>query len=68
MKLKQWLKDNHRTADYIAHGCNVTRGTVSHWCTGRTVPTVAHLVTIERLTDGEVRAADFVRVEEDGTE
>ena len=63
MTLRQWLEATDRNGSYIARELGVSRMTAHGWITGRFLPSLPKLAELERLTEGEVRAADFVRPE-----
>lgn len=62
MRLEQWMRENDRSGAYVARQTGVTRMTVNGWIHGRFRPSAEALAALEVLTEGAVRASDFVGV------
>lgn len=58
MTLAEYLKSTGTTQEAFAREMGVGQATVSRWCSGG-FPRPRQLATIEKVTAGQVRAADF---------
>ena len=59
-KLVKWIEENRKTKAGLARELGVSYTTIHRWCAGETRPNAAGLASIERLTNGVIRAEDFV--------
>ena len=61
----RWLEESGLTAAVLAQRLGVTRGAVYQWAQGRSAPTVAHLVALDRLSEGKVTPSMFLNENEE---
>jgi len=60
MKLKQYLRDNHLKARWLADKLTTTESVVSGWVRGINIPRRDTMRKIEKLTNSQVKPADWV--------
>ena len=60
MRLNQYLVQNKLTGAAFAKEVGVSNVAVWKWLNGHSMPTGAHMVAIDRLTEGQVTSADWV--------
>lgn len=60
MTLSEWMTANKMTAEALAPRLGVHWATIYKWKGRRSFPRVTQLAEIERLTDGQVTARDFM--------
>jgi len=60
MKLTQYLVQNEISQKKLAEILNVSQPTVHKWLNNKAIPSGKRIIQIEKLTDGNVRARDFV--------
>ena len=60
MKLTQYLVQNEISQKKLAEILQVSQPTVHKWLNNKAIPSGKRLIQIEKLTDGNVRARDFI--------
>lgn len=65
--LNQWMAVNRINAAKVAQRLGVSRAAVSRWINGKTMPSLAVAVKLERLSVGMVPASCWVGGEADVT-
>tara|TARA_Y200000002_G_C22662313_1_gene656356 strand:+ start:1371 stop:1559 length:189 start_codon:yes stop_codon:yes gene_type:complete len=60
MKLTQYLVQNEISQKKLAEILKVSQPTVHKWLNNKAIPSGKRIIQIEKLTDGNVRARDFV--------
>lgn len=60
MRLSTYLAQKRLTVAEMARALNVPHATALHWCRGRRTPRPARIAQIQRWTDGQVTAADWL--------
>jgi DNA-binding transcriptional regulator YdaS (Cro superfamily) len=61
LTLGEWLKKTGRKQKYVASLCDVSGVAVHNWVCGKSTPTAHHVAAIEKLTEGQVKAASFAK-------
>ena len=65
MKLSKWLQTKKVTMTEFAGYVGVTHSAVWRWCHGESFPMLDNLRAIATVTEGKVKANDFMRERED---
>tara|TARA_A100000171_G_scaffold39018_1_gene38528 strand:+ start:7446 stop:7634 length:189 start_codon:yes stop_codon:yes gene_type:complete len=60
MKLTQYLVQNEISQKKLAEILKVSQPTVHKWLNNKAIPSGKRIIQIEKLTDGNVRAKDFL--------
>ena len=60
MKLLQYLVQNEISQKKLAEILQVSQPTVHKWLNNKAIPSGKRIIQIEKLTDGNVRARDFI--------
>jgi transcriptional regulator with XRE-family HTH domain len=60
MKLTQYLVQNEISQKKLAEILKVSQPTVHKWLNNKAIPSGKRIIQIEKLTDGNVRARDFI--------
>lgn len=60
MKLLQYLVQNEISQKKLAEILKVSQPTVHKWLNNKAIPSGKRIIQIEKLTDGNVRARDFI--------
>ena len=60
MKLTQYLVQNEISQKKLAEILQVSQPTVHKWLNNKAIPSGKRIIQIEKLTDGNVRAMDFI--------
>ena len=60
MKLTQYLVQNEISQKKLAEILQVSQPTVHKWLNNKAIPSGKRIIQIEKLTDGNVRARDFL--------
>tara|TARA_Y100001937_G_scaffold18847_1_gene26022 strand:- start:13 stop:201 length:189 start_codon:yes stop_codon:yes gene_type:complete len=60
MKLTQYLVQNEISQKKLAEILQVSQPTVHKWLNNKAIPSGKRIIQIEKLTDGNVRARDFI--------
>ena len=60
MRLATYLKESGSVQAHLAQGLSISQGAVSRYARGLRMPRPSILLRIEALTNGEVRASDFL--------
>ena len=60
MKLTQCLVQNEISQKKLAEILKVSQPTVHKWLNNKAIPSGKRIIQIEKLTDGNVRARDFI--------
>ncbi len=61
MKLKEWLKKEKITSNEFAIKIGVTNISVCRWIRNKRYPNFMNLYAIQKMTNGEVTASDFIK-------
>lgn len=60
MKLRDFLQSKGMKINFLAAEIGVNQSLVCAWLNGAVVPTLKHIVKIEEITKGKVRARDLI--------
>ena len=63
MKLKDYLSDKGISVRAFAREMSVAHTTVIKWTAGRALPEGRHMIRLEQVTKGKVKARDFIQSE-----
>lgn len=59
MRLRDWLREPGASRRQLVDACGVTRQSVHEWINGNAVPSIRHILIIEKVTKGAVTIKDF---------
>lgn len=62
-RFRQWMEREGWSVRELAERLGVTRQAVWSWAAGSSSPSLQHLAELEKISNGEVRAAWFARDE-----
>ncbi len=63
MKLAEWLETNTKTQRWLASKMKCDQGRISRLVTGAVMPSAKTIALVEKITDGKVELADWLKPE-----